>query len=459
MTQEHQVSSPALASASLPKWNQHAAGLDIGDSEIYACVPVDRDAQPVRSFLTFTADLHALADWLQQCGIETVAMESTGVYWIPIYEILEARGFQVYLVNARQLKNVPGRKSDVADCQWIQQLHTYGLLRGSFRPPEEIAALRALVRHRDTLIQYRAAHIQHMQKALQLMNLKLTNVLSDITGVTGMKIIRAIMAGQHDPHVLAQYREPGCHKSEAEIAKSLQGHYKAEHLFVLRQAVELYDMYDQQIRACDGEIEAMYQAATPSNPDGHPPTQPPLPKRQKRRKNQAHFDLARSLYRIVGVDLTRIAGIDALTAQTIISEIGLDMDKWPSVKHFASWLGLAPLNKQSGGKVLNSHLPKTQNRANTALRIAAQSVARSNTAIGAYYRRVKAQHGAAVAIVATAHKLARIVYHMLKYRQDYHEAGAQAYEQQYQERAIRNLKRRAEQFGFRLDPIAQPSVS
>ena len=279
----------------LEQINLHAAGLDIGSEEIYACIPPDRDELSVRAFPTFTVDLHALADWLAACQIETVAMESTGVYWIPVYEILESRGFEVYLVNARHVKNVPGRKTDVLDCQWIQQLHTYGLLRASFRPPAEICALRALVRHRDNLIRYRSAHIQHMQKALQLMNIKLAQVVSDITGVTGMSIIRSIVAGERDPKVLARLRNPKCARSEAEIAKALEGNYQPEHLFVLKQALAQYDFYLQQMQECDAEMEAMYDTIATSAPH-EPVSPPPKPTRDKRRKNQPHFDLATSLY-------------------------------------------------------------------------------------------------------------------------------------------------------------------
>jgi transposase len=436
----------------LSQINPHAAGLDIGSTEIYACVPAERDEHSVRVFGTFTRDLHELADWFARCNIKTVAMESTGVYWIPVYEILEDRGFEVYLVNARHLKNVPGKKTDVLDCQWIQQLHTYGLLQASFRPPEEMCALRALVRHRATLIRYRSAHIQHMQKALQQMNVQLTQAVSDITGVTGMSIIRAIVSGERDPKVLAQMRNHQCAKNEDEIAAALQGNYRFEHLFVLKQSVEQYDFYDRQIRQCDTEIETMYASLPPANQDEGDIPPPPKPSRQKPRKNQAHFDLATSLYQVAGVDLTAIDGIDALTAQVVIAEVGLDMSKWPTAKHFASWLGLAPHNKKTGGKVISSHTKKTQNRANTALRIAAQSLHRSHSALGGFYRRMKAKHGAAKATVATAHKLARIIYYMLKYRRPYADPGETYYEQQYRDRAIRNLRRKAAQLGFELAP-------
>lgn len=444
----------------LKQINLNAAGLDIGAGEIYACVPADRDEQAVRAFPTFTVDLHALADWLKACGIDTVAMESTGVYWIPIYEILEARGFQVCLVNARHLKNVPSRKTDVLDCQWIQQLHTYGLLRASFRPPEEICALRALARHRDNLIRYRSAHIQHMQKALELMNIKLTQVVSDITGVTGMSIIRSIVAGEQDPRVLAGFRDARCARSEDEIAKALQGNYKPEHLFVLKQAVAQYDFYHQQIRECDAEMETMYATCPPSEPDDEA-CPPPKPKRGKPRKNQAHFDLASSLYQMVGVDLTAIDGLDALSVQSIITEIGVDVSPWPTVKHFTSWLCLAPYNAKSGGKVLRRGSKKTKNRANTAFRLAAQSLSRSNSALGAFYRRMRAKHGPAKANKATAHKLARIVYHMLKNRTAYADPGQTYYEEQYRERTLRNLKRKAAKLGMELVPnaVQTPVVS
>ena len=440
---------------SLQQINLNAAGLDIGAAEIWTCVPEDRAEISVRVFETFSVELHRLADWLEQCGIETVAMESTGVYWIPIYEILEARGFEVYLVNARHIKNVPGKKTDVLDCQWVQQLHTYGLLKASFRPEAEMTALRAYIRHRDNLIRYRSVHIQHMQKALQLMNIQLTNVITDITGQTGLQIIRAIVAGQHDPVQLAQYRDGRCRSSEAEIAKALTGHYRPEHLFALKQALELYDFYNQQIQACDAEIELKYAAFRPvidveTNP------LPPAPKR-RRSKNEPQFNLRQSLYQITGIDLTRIDGLEALTVQEIITETGVDMGHWPTVKHFTSWLTLAPHNDISGGKILKSKTLKSKNRAAHAFRMAAQSVSRSDSALGGFYRRMRAKHGGPKAITATAHKIARIFYHMLKYKQEYKDPGQDYYEQKYQERVVKNLKRKAKALGFNLVP--QPSVS
>jgi transposase len=434
----------------LEQINLNAAGVDIGAEEIFVAVPKGRDEESVRVFPTFTSDLRRIADWLEACGVETVAMESTGVYWIPLYEILEARGFEVNLVNARHVKNVSGRKSDILDCQWIQQLHTYGLLQPSFRPTERICAIRSLVRHRDMLIQYRAAHIQHMQKALQLMNVQLTNVLSDITGVTGMKIIRAIVAGERDRQVLAGYRDRRCAKTELEIAKSLEGNYKREHLFALQQAVELYDFYAQQLQACDAELEALYNEFEP--PD-RPGTAPPDPRTAKRRKNQPYFDLAQSLYRLAGVDLTEVDGLNALTVQTILSEIGTDMSAWPTVKHFASWLRLCPNNQVTGGKVKRRGTQPTQNRASTAFRVAAQSLARSDSSRGAFYRRIRSKHGAPKAVTATAHKLARTVYFMLKRKEPYRDPGADYYEQQHRARVVRSLERKAAKLGMRLEPM------
>jgi transposase len=435
----------------LDQINLNAAGLDIGASEIWASVPEDRTEQPIQVFEHFTVDLHRLADWLVACGIDTVAMESTGVYWIPVYDILEARGFEVYLVNARHIKSVTGRKTDVLDCQWIRQLHTYGLLKASFRPEAEMRALRSYLRHRDNLIRYRSAHIQHMQQALHLMNLPLTNVISDITGQTGMQIIRAIIAGERDPVKLAQYRDRRCRSSQADIAKALTGHYCPQYVFMLKQAVELYEMYSQQVQACDAEIERQYSAIKPIFDEPLPPL-PPAPKKYRRQGSTPDYDLRAYLYQLTGVDLTRIDGLDTLLIQTILSEVGLDMSKWPTVKHFTSWLHLAPYNDISGGKVLRSRTAKTQNRATHAFKLAAQSVSRSQSALGGYYRRMRAKHGAPKATTATAHKLARIFYHMLKYRQAYHDPGQDYYEQQYRERTINNLRRRAKELGLDLVP-------
>ena len=442
---------PLVKLESLKRLNLNAAGLDIGAAEIWACVPEDRAAVPVQMFPTFTPDLQRLAAWFQECGVTTVAMESTGVYWIPVYELLAAQGFEVYLVNARHLKNVPTKKSDVLDCQWIQQLHTYGLLHASFRPEAEMCALRAYIRQRDMLIQHRSAHIQHMQKALIQMNLQLTNVLSDITGETGMRIIRAIIAGEHDPVTLAQYRDPRCHHTQDTIAKALTGNYRPEHLFALQQAVELYDFYNAQIQACDVEIEHKYAAFKPViDIDQHP--LPPAQKHKRASRNAPQYDLRTYLYQLTGVDLTQIDGLDTLTVQQILSETGVDMQRWPTVKHFCSWLTLAPHNAISGGKILHSRTQKSKNRAAQAFRMAACSVSRSDSALGAFYRRMRAKHGGPKAITATAHKIARIFYHMLKSKQAYHDPGQDYYEHKYRERVVKNLQRKALSFGFTLVP-------
>jgi transposase len=433
---------------SLKQINLNAAGLDIGAAEIWTCVPEGRDEVSVRVFQTFTVDLQALVDWLAACGVETVAMESTGVYWIPVYELLEERGFEVYLVNARHVSNVDGKKTDLLDCQWIQQLHTYGLLRASFRPEADMVSLRAYTRQRDNLIRDRASQIQRMQKALTLMNIQLNNVIRDITGQTGLKIIRDIVAGQHDPVKLAQHRHPRCQSSEDEIAKALQGHYRAEHLFALQQALDLYDYYSQKIYECDLEIEAKFATFKPQVDLDQKPLPPPKKKRQ--RKNDPHFDLRTALYKTCGLDLTAIDGIDAVSAQKIIAEIGLDMSRWPTVKHFTSWLGLAPNNKITGGKIISRHTNKSHNPAAQVLRVVARSLARSDSALGAFYRRIRAQKGAAVANVATAHKLARLIYAMLNNRSDYQDPGAEAYNEQYRQRVIKNLQRRAKKLGFEL---------
>jgi transposase len=434
--------------AQLPRLNLNAAGIDIGATSHFVAVPEGRDVVSVREFATFTADLHRLADWLEQCGVDTVVLESTGVFWIPVFELLEQRGFHVLLVDARHVKNVSGRKSDVLDCQWLQQLHTYGLLSGAFRPDDQIIVLRSYLRQRAMLVQSAAAHIQHMQKALQQMNLLLHHVVSDITGLTGMTIIRAILAGERDPKVLAQHRDPRCKHSTEVIAKSLVGNYRAEHLFALQQAVTLYEVYQAPIAACDRQID-QYLATLPPVASEPPPI-PPKPR--QRRGNPFQFDAHTQLYRMTGVDLTRIDGIDTGTALTVLSEIGTDMSRWRTVKHFTSWLRLCPGTKVSGGKVLSSKTKPSANRAAAALRLAAASLYRSQSALGAYLRRMTAKLGKPEAITATAHKLARLVYSMLRDGTNYVDVGQDYYERQYKERVVRNLTRRAKELGFTLVP-------
>jgi len=457
MTQSPRRPSRPLRRTTLPRELQHvnlnAAGVDIGAEAHFAAVPAGRDPQgrDVRQFGAFTADLYALADWLTACRIQTVAMESTGVYWIPLFQVLEARGFEVKLVNPRHVKNVPGRKTDVLDCQWLQQLHTYGLLQASFRPEDQICVLRSYLRQREMLARYASHHIQHMQKALEQMNLKLHHVVSDITGVTGMRILRAILAGERDPYRLAQFRDHRCKNDEATIA--LQGDWRPEHLFALRQALELFDFYRQQIAACDTHIED-YLSTFQDRRAGQPLDKPTH--RRSRQKNQPAFDVRSHLFRISGVDLTAIQGIDAQTALKLIAEIGLDMSRWPSDKHFASWLALAPGSNISGGKRLSGRTKPYPNRPAAALRLAAYGLQNSHSALGAFLRRKKAHLGAPKAITATAHKLARLVYTMLKNGSQYVELGQEECERRYRDRLICNLKRKARALGYDLLPRDAP---
>src|ERR671922_1529801 len=429
-----------------PCVNPHAAGLDIGSEEIWACVPEDRDAEPVRSFGTFTPDLLALAEWLASCRIDTVAMESPGVYWIPVYEVLEAPGFRVYLVNACHLKHVPGRKTDITDCQWIQYLHTCGLLSASFRPEAQMCAWRAYLRHRATLLEHRAAHVQHMQKALQQMNVQLTQVLTDITGTTGLAIIRAIVAGERDPVHLARFRDPRCARSTADIAKALTGHYQPEHVFALKHALALYDTYTTQVQECDTAIEQHFQAIKPVWSDELPPLDRAAVGPSSS-KNAPAYDAHSLLYQLTGVDVLAIPGLQASTAQTILAEIGLNMEKWPNEKAFCAWLGLAPRHEISGGKVLRRHTLKTRNRAGQALRLVAQAAGRSHSGLGAFYRRMRARLGPQSAIVATAHKLARIVYHLLSHRTPFRDLRAADDAQRARERETAALRKKATRLG------------
>lgn len=424
-------------------------GIDIGANSHFVAVPADRDEEPVREFAAFTADLLALVQWLRQCGITAVAMESTGVYWIPLYELLDAAGFEVHLVNARHVKTVPGRKSDVLDCQWLQQLMSFGLLRGAFRPADEVCALRAVWRHRDMLLSYQARHVQHLQKALTQMNVQLHHVITDLMGVTGQAIVRAIAAGERDPRTLAAMRDRRIKADEAEIAAALQGNWRDEHLFAMKQALALVDAYSEQIRQCDGELERLLKAlkvhALPEDGLG-------AAKRGTPAKNAPRFGARTALFEASGVDLTRIPGIDTSTALKVISEIGPDLERFPTVKHFTSWLGLCPGTKISGGKVLSSATKRCANRAAQALRMAAQALRKSQSALGAYHRRLCARMDRPKAITATAHKLARLIYFMLTKGQDYVDAGQQYYEDRYRERVVQNLSKRAHTLGFQLVP-------
>lgn len=431
----------------------HAAGLDIGATEIAACVADDEGNQIVRIFGTYTVDLCALADWLAQHNAKSVAMESTGVYWIPIFELLEQRGFGCHLISSADIHRNPGRKSDVLDCQWIQTLHSYGLLNDSFRPEADLIPLRTLLRHRAQLIEHRAPHILHMQKALTQMNIQLKQALSDITGETGLRILRAIVAGERDPHKLAALRNYRCKKDESEIAKALTGTWRDEHLFVLRQSLEMFDFYTQKIEACDAEIERLYTLIRPQEDDAATEDLPPLPQKgsASHSKNAPKgVQVRKHLLRIAGVDLLAVNGISASLAQIILAEVGSDLHQFKDVKHFCSWLGLAPHNQITGGKVIASHRLKNHNRAGQALIQAAASNIRAKTHFGAFYRRLKSRLGESQALIATAHKIARVIFAMLKTKQSYRALSEREYEQQFRERELKTLQRRAAKLGLTL---------
>ena len=436
--------------------NPTAAAIDIGSTMHMAAVNPDACDTPVRAFGTFTQDLHDLADWLKSCGVTSVAMESTGVYWIPAFEVLEARGFNVILVNARYAKNVPGRKTDVSDAGWLRQLHSYGLLRGSFRPEAEIATLRAYLRQRERLVEYAAAHIQHMQKALMEMNLQLHHVVSDITGATGMRIIRAIVAGERDPDVLAGFRDVRCHSSIETIRASLVGNDRDEHIFALTQSLELYDFYHAKVAECDRKLEAAIAALTVRAADDVPA----LPKARTKGKqvNAPTFDVRAALYGVLGTDLTQIHGLGPALALKLVGECGADLRAWPSAKHFTSWLCLAPGNKISGGKLLSSRTRRSSSRAAALLRLAATTIGRSDTALGAFYRRLSSRIGKQKAVTATARKIAVLFYNTLRFGVSYHDPGAAAYEERHRTRVLANLQRRAKTLGFELAPIPAPGA-
>jgi transposase len=429
----------------------NAAAIDVGSTLLMAAVRADRTPEPVRSFGTFTTDLHRLADWFAECGVETVAMESTSVYWIPMYELLDARGFIVFLVNARDAKHVPGRKTDVSDAQWLQRLHSYGLLRASFRPQGQFTQLRAYVRQRERLLEYAASHIQHMQKALTEMNLQLHHVVADITGATGLRIIRTIISGQQDPKVLAGLRDYRCRSSAETIEKALTGNYRAEHLFALEQALALYDAYHEKVSACDVRIEVVMKELCVGR--GHRSDALPASRRRTDQVNGLAFDARSALFALLGRDITRIDGFGPYLALKLIAECGDNLSAWPSAKHFTSWLGLAPNNKISGGRVLSSRTKRTGSRAAALLRLAAVTVGRTDTALGAFYRRLSARVGKAKAVTATARKIAVLFYNAVRHGMEYVDPGASSYETRYRTRLVENLQRRAKTFGYVLQPI------
>lgn len=423
-----------------------AAGVDIGAGSHYVCVGEDPD-RDIRDFRTMTADLRALADWLQERGVTTVAMESTGVYWIPLFELLEQRGLHVILVDPRQTRRVGRPKTDRLDCQWIRRLHACGLLRAAFRPAEMICEFRAYLRLRLTLVRDASRHIQHMEKALEQMNVKLRQVVDDLTGKTGLSIVRAIVRGVRDPQKLAGLRDPRCRRSAAEIALALEGNWRAEHLFALKQALQAWDFGQQQLRECDRKLKACLE----NMPKKRPATDFAAKAYYRTHANAPQFDTRPLLAQVAGVDLTAIEGIDATVATILLAEVGVNVDDFPSEKHFGSWLGLAPKAKASGQRRRDRVGPGAS-RVAWALRLAAQSLHRSQTALGGFFRRLKARLGAPKAITATAYKLARLVYRLLKYGHDYVARGLAEYEAAFRDRTLRALERKAKAMGFVLMP-------
>ena len=434
----------------LPVINSTAAGIDIGSMFHVVAVDPSLSPEPIQSFQAFTADINRMADWLVKVGVSSVAMESTGIYWVAVYEILQDRGLEVILANARETRSVPGRKTDVNDAQWIQRLHSCGLLKASFMPERDIAALRCYLRTRERLLDYAAAHIQHMQKALTYMNIQLHHVISDVTGVTGMRIIRAIASGEHNPAVLAQMRDVRCKASLETICSALNGNYQPEHVFSLQRALLLYDAYQVEVKACDVEIEKVLLVLAQGKPANVEPL--PKPRHKTKQPNRIDFDVRSSLYAVIGVDLTQVHGIGPYLALRLISECGLDLSRWPTAKHFTSWLTLCPGSKISGGKSLSSHSRKSNNRLVAHLRLAATTVGRTETALGAFYRRLSARIGKAKAVTATARKIAVLFYNAMRFGMKYQDPGADKYEEDYKDRVLKNLRRRAAGLGFELQP-------
>jgi transposase len=451
----HSKRAKQQGDAEYPVFEPNAAGIDIGAREIYVAVPTERDEHPVRKCETFTGDLHQMAEWLAHCGITTAAMESTGVYWIPVYDVLEQHGIQPCLVNPRNMKNVPGKRTDFHECQWIQQLHSMGLLHSAFRPDGEVCAVRSLMRHRNDLVEMASQHVQHMQKALTQMNVQFQHVISDITGLTGLAILDAIVAGERDPAVLAKLRDPRIKASEETIRKSLEGNWRAEHILALKQRLSLYRSYRDQINDCDKEIEKLVSAFGPRVD----PEQRPLPedrkKKQRMRKKKSgspDFDMRTEAYKLFGVDLTQIPGLMTLVLM-LFSEVGRDMSRWPTAAHFVSWLGLCPDNDISGGKVLWRGARRTKNRAGTLFRLAAHSLHRDPSPMGDYLRRMKAKLGPAAATTATAHKIAIIFYTMVSKQLEY-DASLWAQRDALREKRLETrLKKQAAQRGYKLVPM------
>jgi transposase len=432
-----------------------AAGIDIGGSEHWVAISPDRDEHPIRCFDCFTADLQELADWLIAKGVRSVALQSTGVYWIPVFEVLQQRGLEVYLVNARHTKNLPGRKSDIEECQWLLKLHTFGLLNNSFQPTDEIRITRTLWRQRGGLAEQARSTIQRIQKVLTEMNVQLSNVLSDVSGASGMAIIHGILKGERDARVLAALADAQVKASKEVIAKSLKGNWRQELLFVLAQEVELYGVYQDKIAECDRQLQTQLRTMAPkvdleSNPLG------PRPKGKRAQGNAPKFDLRTELYRLTGVDWTQVNGIDVTVAQSVIAETGVDLSPFPSEGNFTSWMGLCPANDSSSGRVIRKSTPHVASRAATAFRQAASSLIRSQSYLGAQYRRLRTRLGAPKAITAMARKLACLFYRLLRYGQQYVDKGMQFYEEKYRDQQIKSVTRRAQQLGLQ---VIQPKAS
>jgi transposase len=461
------VGKPLRPSAQMPVVNPHAAGIDVGATAHWVCVPEDAVAaqeSPVREFGAYTSDLDQLVEWLRKCGVRTVVMESTSVYWIPLFQKLEAAELEVLLVNARHVRHVPGRKSDCKDCQWLQRLHSYGLLNGSFRPTDDICRLRTLMRHRDSLTKACAQQVQHMQKALNYMNIHLHHAVSALHGETGLRILDAILAGERDPKNLVKLRDAQITRSTVEeMEEALKGDWREEELFVLRQSLENYRHLLKQMESCEGEVEkalskvlinpaVVEESARPKNPVAKKPQGQPKPKKFRILKAGTGMkrDVRQELIRICGIDLMRVVGLNMLSVLIIISEIGVDMSRWRSAKAFASWLGLSPGNKISGGRILSSRTMPVANRVSILLRNLGPVVGRTDTWLGIFHRRMRARLGPAGANTATARKLACIIYHMLKYKEDYIDVDCLLYQERMRKSRISKLNKQAEELGYQL---------
>jgi len=421
--------------------NPTAAGIDVSDTEMMVAYPTNSEQLEIRVFGCFTSDLHSIANCLKENGITTIAMESTGVYWVPLFLLLQEYGFEVFLVNAKHVKNVTGRKDDESDAEWIQKLHSCGLLSASFQPDNMERTLRSMIRHRKNLVRTSSTYINRMQKALELMNIKLHTIISDIDGKTGLLIIEAILTGERDPEILANLRDKRIKASREDIIKSLEGHWTTEHLLELRQCYQLYCAHRQMIEECDREIEKQLVEQIASKNEGLIPDLPKV-KRKVSSKHKTPFNLTAYLKELLCVDVTEVFGISELSALTILSEVGTDMSKWKTEHHFTSWLNLVPNTKISGGKIISSRIRKKKHHAGQAFRIAANSLYNSKSPLGDYYRRIRAKAGAAKAVVATARKLAIIYYKMVSNKEAFNPKALEVYQKKYKEKKINQLKKK-----------------